>query len=630
MTIHPISRLGFQMIFESVTLHNFLSYKHHTFQFKEGLFLIRGHNGAGKSAVLSAIEWVLFGKVTRDQKSKELIRDGADSALVDIEIKIAGQRLIVTRTVSKSKSGLQVSIDGKDLTKSTLRDTQATLEGLLGFDHKAFCAVALYAQGAASMAALGDAEKKAILERVLGFERFRKGRTDAQEKLKELKAKTVGMILQRDHIKTLRASEIRHKEQLEAHKTAVLENLEISIRRINNSIDILPKPVDPDLEDEQKKLAAQICQNSGISSLHFQTMQDRSDYEDDLRLIDLDSRIAAQTLSNLMESDIPAFSQETQRCPTCEQVVNDAGKWMELKSEQEQSERDRSVQIENLEAKRANYTSDMTRIEADIAKCDVQLKDLEQDIKEHDQVAEFLAVVSTKIARYYAALESYNNTLALLTGELEEAKKVNTDHLDDDIAELQARIRQMDKDVSLLDYAAKESKEKIPYYEFWVKAFGRGIQTLVIDTALPYLNKRANLYLSALTDGEAVVEVRAQSETQSGEKRDKISIEASYAHGPNTYGGKSGGEKRRVDLAIQLALGDLVAARHPEPIMWRALDEITENLDADGCERVVDVLQKHVAPAVGTVLVISHNEEMQDKFENIISVVKENGVSHVR
>ena len=91
----------------------------------------------------------------------------------------------------------------------------------------------------------------------------------------------------------------------------------------------------------------------------------------------------------------------------------------------------------------------------------------------------------------------------------------------------------------------------------------------------------------------------------------------------------SGGELRRVDVAVLLALGDLVASRALSPVRMRMLDEPFDSLDASGIERVVDLLQTKVEPRVGTLLVITHNSDMQSLFEKVIHVEKFGGISRI-
>jgi len=145
----------------------------------------------------------------------------------------------------------------------------------------------------------------------------------------------------------------------------------------------------------------------------------------------------------------------------------------------------------------------------------------------------------------------------------------------------------------------------------------------------PFINERANCYMRELSNDTARIEIKTQKKIRSGEFRDKMDFKVTYPGGSELYAGKSGGEKRRADISILFALGDLAASRARAPVELRLLDEPFESLDALGCEQVVRLLRAHVLPRAKTILVMSHNEALKPLFEHRITVVKENGVSRI-
>jgi DNA repair exonuclease SbcCD ATPase subunit len=174
-------------------------------------------------------------------------------------------------------------------------------------------------------------------------------------------------------------------------------------------------------------------------------------------------------------------------------------------------------------------------------------------------------------------------------------------------------------------------EDKLQYDEFWVRGFSRsGVVSLLLDQITPELNHRANEYLDVLTGGKAWVEFSTKTTLSNGEQREKFSVIVNYDNGAGMYGGISGGEMRRVDIAILLALGDVAASRAHAPVRFRLFDEPFDNLDALGKERVVALLQEKIVPKVGTLLVMSHDEELKAMFDQRIVVEKHNGVSSLR
>lgn len=123
-----------------------------------------------------------------------------------------------------------------------------------------------------------------------------------------------------------------------------------------------------------------------------------------------------------------------------------------------------------------------------------------------------------------------------------------------------------------------------------------------------------------------------QSQLKSGEMRDRLSIRVQLGTPPSwaDYGGLSGGEKRRVDLALLFALADVYQQRYGLPhrlLGVLILDEVFGYLDVDGEEAAVDVLQELGQST--TVFVVSHTEALRHYFDTVWTVQKTQGVSRL-
>jgi len=192
-----------------------------------------------------------------------------------------------------------------------------------------------------------------------------------------------------------------------------------------------------------------------------------------------------------------------------------------------------------------------------------------------------------------------------------------------DAKEQEAILRKLQKQYD-------DFQEQVRYLELWQEGFGnRGVKSLILDTITPFLNQRSNEYLRVLTGGNATVEFTTQTELASGEKRDKFAVNVSYKHGFNDYNGISGGEAHRVDVAAMFALGDLSSSRARAAVRLRLLDEPFDNLDSIGKERVFELMRDVLAPKVGTLLVMSHDDSLTSRFENRMTVIKEGGISRI-
>lgn len=171
---------------------------------------------------------------------------------------------------------------------------------------------------------------------------------------------------------------------------------------------------------------------------------------------------------------------------------------------------------------------------------------------------------------------------------------------------------------------------KIDQLQFWDNAFGpKGVRSLLLDHVTPQLNSSANRYLDILSGGLAKMEFHTTKTLANGDQRDDFHVEVEYENGASDYRKISGGERQRPNLAAMFALGDLAASRAQSPIELRLLDEPFDNLDGLGAEQVVELLKQEIVPQSGTVLVMTHDDNLKSLITDRVTVVKENGVSKI-
>ena len=197
------------------------------------------------------------------------------------------------------------------------------------------------------------------------------------------------------------------------------------------------------------------------------------------------------------------------------------------------------------------------------------------------------------------------------------------------VKDYQKQIQDMTESYSELDaeYDILSSDEEV--LNFWLTGFSNsGIKSMLLDDITPFLNKRANKYLQALSGDRLSVNFTTQTQLKSGEMREKFQIEVNNEDGGDSYMANSSGEKKRVDIAINLALQDLVSSRANKKINMIFLDEALDALDNCGVDDVLNLLSE-VAKDKSSVFVISHNENIQTAFENFLVVTKKNGYSTV-
>jgi len=179
-----------------------------------------------------------------------------------------------------------------------------------------------------------------------------------------------------------------------------------------------------------------------------------------------------------------------------------------------------------------------------------------------------------------------------------------------------------DLDIRIVE-ADKVKLENTRNYEvmrFWEKAFSEsGLIKYIIRNILDYFNEKCNTYLAYMTNGQMLVhfnEELNESLTINGKITQYISL--------------SGGEKRKINLAVMLALQSLLALTEKEQSNLLFFDEVAENLDEDGLKGLYILLQELKKDK--TIFLITHNKSFKTLFDNAsrLTIIKKGGVSHLR
>ena len=181
------------------------------------------------------------------------------------------------------------------------------------------------------------------------------------------------------------------------------------------------------------------------------------------------------------------------------------------------------------------------------------------------------------------------------------------------------RISLLEK-VNICEEVKAKNKVKYEVMRFWEKAFSQqGIIKYIIKNVLDYLNDRINYYLSFLTNSKYLLKFNEEL------------IEQILANNQQVqYISLSGGERRKVNLAVTLSLKDLLLLSDKTQPNLLFFDEIAENLDEEGITGLYGLLQE--IKANKKVFVITHNKYLKSLLysSNKITVIKKNGVSKIK
>jgi len=159
-------------------------------------------------------------------------------------------------------------------------------------------------------------------------------------------------------------------------------------------------------------------------------------------------------------------------------------------------------------------------------------------------------------------------------------------------------------------------------YKDLAQAFGKkGIQALLIETALPEIEVEANRLLGRMTDNRMHVKIETQRETKKGNVIETLDINISDELGTRSYEMFSGGEAFRINFAIRIALSKLLAKRAGAPLPTLIIDEGFGTQDSVGLERIKEAINS-IQDDFDKIIVITHIEELKDAFPTRIDVIK--------
>ena len=174
-----------------------------------------------------------------------------------------------------------------------------------------------------------------------------------------------------------------------------------------------------------------------------------------------------------------------------------------------------------------------------------------------------------------------------------------------------------------IEEADAEKDSHKTWYEvmrFWEKAFSeQGVIKYIINNILEYFNERCNFYLSYLTNSKYFVEFDQ-------ELHEKIETGGRLVQ----YISLSGGEKRKINLAVMLGLKDLLILTDKSHLDLLFFDEVAENIDEEGVTGLYQLLQEIKKDK--TIFVITHNKYLKTLLDSSprLSIIKHKGISTIK
>ena len=539
--------------------------------------LIIGNNGAGKSTILDALCFGLFGKPFRKINKPQLLNSiNQADCIVEIEFRIGKKQYKVIRGIKPNIfevycNGIMVDQDSK------AKDYQEHLEKfILKLNYKSFTQVVIL--GSASFVPfmqLTPADRRAIIEDLLDIGIFSSMNTLVKEKMaiiKDANTKTkYEMDLTAEKIKMQKESIEEHKKHNDdaiQKKKEEIEKSESQLQSLNKDIALIQKHIDV--------LQSQISDQMAMQRKSAKLIQYEAKLESRLKKIDKDV----------------GFYHDHSDCPTCKQGINHDFRTQQI------------------------VTLTETKSEVNTA-----LEDIEKQIQETNERIEKIQKIQQHVSSHNNEIIKHNSTITSIHAYIEKIK-IEIGELSvkkDSLEEENIKLKELKAQLSELIAKQEELSTEKQYYEFAGNLLkDTGIKTKIIRQYLPIMNKLINKYLTAMDFFVNFNINESFEETIKSRHRDEFS-----------YANFSEGEKMRIDLALLFTWRQIAKLKNSTNTNLLILDEVFDSsLDTVGTEEFLKLI--HEMGQDTNIFVISHKgDQLFDKFRSVIKFKKINNFSQV-
>ena len=538
--------------------------------------LVVGSNGSGKSTMLDAMSFALFGKPHRNITKSQIPNTiNQKDCVVEIEFSIENSVYNIRRGINPNL--FEIRLNGNLLNQeSHSRDYQKMLEtNILKLNHKSFRqVVVLGSSNFIPFMQLAAAARREVIEDLLDIRVFAK--MSALVKEHQIKL--------RDGIRDIDSSLVSLKDRITLQTRHIKELRELDGQKIAETrVEI------DEVRAESKKLNDAATKHRGTyAANHVRVSKEFQKLRDDATMLTTAKLEASHKLSELVKQG--KIYQDESACPTCEQKIDEEFK----------KRRFQELQVSADKLKGAlDFANDM------LSKNKEQMQIVEASWDE-------LIDQKRQGDIFDLRRQGIEKQIAKLSEKLQISQK-------GDFSKGEAELAIMVNDADELTRKRSKTVEDRTYNEAILEMLkDTGIKTKVIRQYLPVMNRLINTYLDVFDLFVAFHLDDALNETLRSRHRDKF-----------TYPSFSEGEKARIDLALLFAWREVARMRNSVNTNLLVLDEVFDSsLDVEGAESLQKILR--TLDEDTRVVVITHKTDvLEGEFERKIEFRKPNNFSQM-
>ena len=568
--------------FEKLRYKNFLSTGNNFTEIdfeKAPTTLVVGQNGAGKSTMLDAISFGLFGKPHRKISKMQLVNSvNQKGTVVEVEFRIGKKQFKIVRTIKPNK--FEVWIDGNMANQNShVTDYQAMLEkNILKLNHKSFHQIVVLGSSSfIPFMQLSSQQRRGVIEDLLDINMFSIMNQVLKEKISILREK----ITQNENDINLVDSKINAQKkylrdiasvnaQFRKEKEQTIQETQRDIKVLNEKNEKLSKQVEKNLEPTiQNKESVQLRE----SKLHKLTTSIEMQYK-------------------ACEKE-HKFFKDNDECPTCSQEID-----LKLKQEKIETTKKR-----------------LEELDEGITKGNDELANLNATIEIFNKTIADCREWNAEISGNTKTIGKLNKVIDSLQNEIESQIESSGD-LSDANAELEEYRKEKEKHQD----EKYKLNEQFSYHQVSGELLrDTGIKSKIIKQYLPVINKLTNQYLQTLDFFVHFDLDESFVETIRSRHRDAF-----------TYDSFSEGEKQRIDLSLLFTWRQIAKMKNSVATNLLVLDETFDSsLDMEGVDNLMKIL--YTLQEDTKVFVISHKGELEDSiFDRKIEFIKDKNFSKIK
>ena len=539
--------------------------------------LIIGDNGAGKSTILDALTFGLFGKPFRNVNKSQLVNSvNGGGTVVEIDFSIGSKEYVIKRGIKKNF--FEIWLDGSMMNQdASVRDYQELLEkNILKLNYKSFTQIVILGSSSfVPFMQLKTADRRAIIEDLLDIEIF----SVMNQLLKSRVAENKDDMGTVDIALGLAKGEVENLEflvkQLKENKSSQIERNKKDIEKHEETIKEYQKTID-NLLGKNKTLNDSISDEKKVRG----EVDSLLDYQKGI-----ESRI--NECNEEME-----FYEKNSHCDTCEQEIPE----------------------EHRETMKSKFHGKMHQLSSGLISLGFKLKDQEKRLKEIEKVSKEYDNNLSELIKINASITACQEYVKKVSVQNEQISQVT-----EDIDKTKTNLNKSKEDIRIYTTEKEELSKRKYLYEIAGNLLkDGGIKAKIIKQYLPIINKYINAHLGKMDFYVSFELDEGFAETIKSRHRDEF-----------TYDSFSEGEKMRIDLALLFTWRAVAKLKNSVNTNLLILDEVFDSsLDTAGTDEFLKILYDLTGNV--NVFVISHKGEiLYDKFKSHMKFEKHKNFSRI-